>query len=117
MELSILNNTKKILGIDKEFTEFDFDIQTHINAAFGTLQQLGVGPVEGFAIDGSETLWTALDVPMNQLNTVKSWLYLKVRMLFDPPGTSFMIQSFEGQIQQFEWRLTVMVDEALGESA
>lgn len=107
MEESILLSTKKVLGLSEEYTAFDLDILTHINAAFSTLDQLGVGPVNGFMIDGPEDEWTDFGVPPNQLNLVKTYIYLKVRFLFDPPGTSFLLEAQQKQIQEYEWRLNV----------
>lgn len=105
MEQSILTSTKKILGIAGDYTAFDLDIITHINAAFSTLTQLGVGPVEGFMIEDAETEWYDYIEDDIQLNTVKSYVFLKVRQLFDPPTTSYLITAMEKQIQEFEWRL------------
>lgn len=113
---SILHSTKKILGLDADYTPFDSDIITHINSVFATLSQLGVGPAAGFFIESNEEVWTDFDVPANQLNLVRSYVYLKVRMLFDPPTTSYMITSMENQIKEFEWRLNVFREDALSEA-
>jgi hypothetical protein len=107
MEESILKSTKKILGLDAQYTPFDLDIITHINAAFSILDQLGVGPDGGFYIEDETALWSDYLVPPNQLNLIKTYVYLKVRILFDPPGTSFLLQSAEDQIREYEWRLNV----------
>jgi len=104
---SILTDTKKILGVDAAYTVFDLDIITHINAAFSTINQLGVGPEEGFFIEDSTEEWDAFEVPPNQLHLTKTYIYLRVRMLFDPPGTSFLIQAMNDQIAQLEWRLNM----------
>lgn len=104
---SILNGTKKILGMDSDYTAFDFDVITHINAAFSTLNQLGVGPVDGFFISDSQDNWEDFVVPANQLNLVKTYVYLKVRYLFDPPTTSFHLDAMDKQIKEYEWRLNV----------
>lgn len=118
MEQSILTSTKKVLGLDKEFVEFDQDILTHINAAFSTLAQIGVGEPAGFFITDEEAVWGDLSIPDNQLNAVKSWLYLVVRNMFDPPDSSFVLKANQEQIAQFEWRLRVMAEEEdLEESA
>jgi hypothetical protein len=105
MEQSILTSTKKILGIAGDYTAFDLDIITHINAAFSTLAQLGVGPVEGFMIEDAEAEWYDYIEDDIQLNTVKSYVFLKVRQLFDPPATSYLITAMEKQIAEFEYRL------------
>lgn len=107
MEQSILTSTKKILGIAEDYTVFDLDILTHINTAFSTLTQLGVGPADGFQIEDASALWTDFDPVDDHLNfnSVKSYVFLKVRMLFDPPTTSYLISATEKQIEELEWRL------------
>lgn len=110
---SILTTTKKVLGLDEAYTAFDLDVTTHINTAFSTLSQVGVGPDEGFFIEDSTTEWDAFDVPANQLHMVKSYVYLRVRMLFDPPGTSFLIEAMNNQIKELEWRLNMFREVAL----
>lgn len=107
MELSILTSTKKILGIAEDYTVFDLDIITHINTAFSTLTQLGVGPPEGFMIEDAEAVWPEFIVEDFQYNSVKSYVFLKVKQLFDPPQTSYLITATEKQIQELEWRLNV----------
>lgn len=112
MEDSILTSTKKILGIAEDYTVFDLDIITHINTAFSTLTQLGVGPAEGFMIEDATALWadyfTDGDI---QYNSVKSYVFLRVRHLFDPPTTSYLITASEKQIEELEWRLNVHREE------
>lgn len=107
MEQSILTSTKKILGIDESYTIFDLDVTTHINAAFAKLNQLGVGPEDGYSIEDDEDLWTDYDVPLSQLSIVKTYIYLSVRMAFDPPTTSFLIEATNDQLKEYEWRLSV----------
>ena len=107
MEQSILTSTKKILGIAADYTAFDLDVITHINAAFSTLNQLGVGPAEGFLIEDESMKWEDYIDNEIQLNTIKSYVFLKVRQLFDPPTTSYLITAVEKQIAEFEWRLNV----------
>lgn len=107
MEESILISTKKILGLEANYIPFDLDIITHINAAFSILNQLGIGPVEGFAIEDDEAVWGDFDIPANQLNLVKTYIFLKVRTWFDPPTTSFLIDATENQIKEYEWRLNI----------
>lgn len=104
---SILNSTKKVLGLNEGYTAFDQDVVTHINAAFSVLNQLGVGPADGFYIADEAPVWADLEVPDNQLNLIKTYIYLKVRYLFDPPGTSFHLSAMQKQIEEFEWRLNV----------
>jgi len=104
---SILNSTKKILGLPAEYTPFDLDVITHINSAFSTLDQLGVGPNGGFFIEGPDETWSQYTAPVNQLNQVKTYVYLKVRMLFDPPSTSYLVTAMNEQIKEAEWRLNI----------
>jgi hypothetical protein len=113
MEQSILTSTKKILGIDKDYTVFDLDIITHINSAFSTLTQLGVGPRAGFMITDDTEVWSDfIDIENDlQYNSVKSYVFLRVRQLFDPPSTSYLISAVERQIQELEWRLNVHREE------
>lgn len=107
MEESILNSTKKILGLDAAYTPFDLDVITHINAAFSILNQLGVGPEASFFIEDDTALWADFGVPANQLHLVKTYVYLKVRILFDPPATSYLVTAANDQIKEYEWRLNV----------
>ncbi len=111
MEQSILTSTKKILGIAEDYTVFDLDIITHINSAFSTLTQLGVGPAAGFMIDDASAAWTDFIAEDFQYNSVKSYIFLRVRYLFDPPSTSYLIAAVERQISELEWRLNVHREE------
>lgn len=113
MEESILLSTKKILGLDPDYVPFDLDIITHINTAFSILNQLGVGPVEGFSIVDETTQWGDYLVPLNQLQMVRTYIYLKVRVLFDPPQTSFLLESANTQIKEYEWRLNTFREDEL----
>lgn len=108
MEDSILKNVKKVLGIAATYKIFDEDVLMHINAAFSVLNQLGVGPLEGFMIEDDGAEWGDFDVLQPQLNLVKTYIFLKVRILFDPPTTSYLIDAVTKQIEQYEWRLSVM---------
>jgi hypothetical protein len=111
MEQSILISTKKILGIAEDYTVFDLDIITHINTAFSTLTQLGVGPAVGFMIEDETAVWDDFTVDDFQYNSVRSYVFLKTRQLFDPPTTSYLISAMERQIQELEWRLNVHREE------
>ena len=104
---SILNSIKKLLGIDESYKHFDSDIIIHINSVFSVLTQLGVGPSEGFAIEDEFSIWD--DKPKQ--NAVKSYMYLKVRLLFDPPTSSSVTESINRMISEFEWRLNVESDQ------
>jgi hypothetical protein len=105
VEQSILISTKKILGVEESYTAFDLDILTHINSVFSTLQQLGVGPANGFAIEDDTVTWDAFLGTDVRLSNVKSYMYLRVRMLFDPPATSYLITAMQSQILELEVRM------------
>lgn len=107
MNSSILNSTKKILGIEVSYTAFDPDIMIHINSVFVTLYQLGIGPDTGFAIEDATPTWVDFLGSDPRFNSVKTYVYLRVRMLFDPPTTSYLINSMKEQVQELEWRLNV----------
>lgn len=110
MEDSILTSVKKILGIGPDDESFDLDVLTHINSVFSTLNQLGVGPAAGFMIEDAVPTWSDFLGPDPRLNSVKSYVYLKVRVLFDPPATSFGIDALNEQAKELEWRLNVAVE-------
>ena len=101
---------KKMLGITEDYTHFDTDIVIHINSVFSILTQLGVGPPEGFYIQDKTTIWYEYISDPNKIEMVKSYMYLKVRLLFDPPSSSSVIEAFNKQISEFEWRLNVAVE-------
>lgn len=109
---SILNTIKKALGLDPSYDVFDTDIVMHINSTFATLNQLGVGPEEGFSIEDDSATWQDFLglVETNKLLSVKSYMYLKVRLLFDPPTTSFAIDAMKKNAEEYEWRLNVQTD-------
>jgi hypothetical protein len=111
METSILKCTKKILGLAPDYTVFDLDIITHINTVFTTLAQLGVGPAQGFMIEDDTATWEDFLTDDLQLNSVKTYVYLRVRMLFDPPTTSYLLDAAKQQIQELEWRISVHREE------
>lgn len=98
-----------MLGIIEEDESFDIDIIIHINTAFSTLTQLGVGPKEGFAIRDKTTLWTEF-VDDIRLENVRSYIYLKVRQVFDPPTNSAVLDAISRQISELEWRMNVTAD-------
>lgn len=108
METSILKSTKKILGLADDYDAFDLDVITHINTAFSTLTQLGVGPDAGFMIEDDSSEWSEYIDSGPQLNQIKTYVYLKVRMLFDPPATSYLIAAFEKQLEEVVWRINIL---------
>lgn len=107
---SILTSIKKMLGITEEYTHFDPDIIMHINSVFMTLNQLGVGPEKGFYIEDETTTWFEYINDLKQLQAVKSYMGLKVRLLFDPPANSTIMQAMKDSINEFEFRLNIAVD-------
>lgn len=102
---SILTSIKKLLGIDAGYTHFDNDIIMHINSVFMILTQLGVGPEEGFIIEDDQMYWEDFIADPTKLQAVKSYVYMKVKILFDPPLSSAVIESYNNLIREFEWRL------------
>lgn len=107
---SILGSIKKLLGITEEYDVFDKDRIMHINSVFFVLTQLGVGPAEGFFIQDETAVWDDFIPCGANLEAVKSYVYLKVRLLFDPPQSSALTEAINRQISEFEWRLNVAVD-------
>lgn len=110
---SILQSTKKLIGLDREYAAFDLDIITHINSAFSTLYQAGVGPLEGYMITDENDVWSAFIGNQMHVNDVKSYVYIKVRMLFDPPTTSFALAANEKMLDEYIWRLNVAAEFAI----
>lgn len=111
MTTSILGDVKKALGLAADYEAFDADITMHINSVFADLNQLGVGPEAGYAIATAADTWDELIGDEKRLNAVKSYVYLAVKMLFDPPSTGYVLTSMEKLIEKAEWRLTVAADE------
>lgn len=113
MEQSILKSVKKILQIDESYTVFDLDIITHINSVFSTLHQLGVGPQSGFMIEDATSEWDEFLGASPVLNSVKTYVYLRVRLLFDPPETSYHIDAIKDQVKELEWRINMQYESTL----
>lgn len=109
---SILTSIKKLLGITADYEHFDPDIIMHINSVFMTLQQLGVGPATGYSIIDEDATWDEFLPTGMQLEAVKTYMYTKVRLAFDPPTSSAVLQAMERQASELEWRLNVAVDPA-----
>lgn len=115
---SILTSIKKLLGIDAAYTHFDSDIIMHINSVFMTLNQLGVGPSEGFYIEDDTTTWLEYISDLKKLQAVKSYMYLKVKLLFDQATmSSSTASSYERMISEYEWRLNVDAESEGGKPA
>lgn len=107
---SILTSIKKMLGITEEYEQFDADLIMHINSVFSILTQLGVGPSEGFSIKGKTDVWSDFIPNDPKLESVKSYIYMKVKLLFDPPLSSTVMESMNRMISEFEWRLNVQAE-------
>ena len=108
---SILTSIKKLLGIAEEYEHFDNDIIMHNNSVFMILTQLGVGPSKGFMITDSSASWDDfLPEGGEKLQAVKTYMYMKVRLMFDPPTSSAVMESMNRMINELEWRLNVVVD-------
>lgn len=107
---SILTSVKKMLGITEEYEHFDADLIMHINSVFSIINQLGVGPSEGFMITDKSMAWSDFISDEEKLQIVKSYMYLKVKLLFDPPLGSAVIEAMNRQISEFEWRLNAAAD-------
>lgn len=110
MTESILTSIKKLLGITAEYNIFDPDIIMHINSVFMILNQLGVGPEEGFRIEDDTTVWSDYIEDDEYLDAVKSYMHLKVKLLFDPPLNSAVMNAINQMINQLEWRLNVKAE-------
>ena len=109
-EESILVYVKRLLGIQSDYNNFDPDVIYGINAAFSVLTQLGVGPKEGFSISDDSTKWNEFIKDTVRLSLVKEYVYLKTRLLFDPPSSNALIDAFNKTINEYEWRLYVASD-------
>lgn len=108
---SILTSIKKLLGIAADYTHFDTDVIIHINSAFDILNQLGVGPSEGFKITDESEVWTDFIEDTTKLESIKTYIYLKVSLWFDPPTSSAILSAKERQISELEWRLNVAAEQ------
>lgn len=114
-EDSILASIKKLLGTTEDYNHFDQDIIMYINGCFMDLHQLGVGPDEGFAIFDSEAAWVDFDDNVLLLNAIKPYIYLKVKLIFDPPSSASVIKSFENIIDKFEWRINMIHEQSIAD--
>ena len=110
MDESILTSIKKLLGITENYDYFDQDIIMHINAAFMVLTQLGIGPSEGFLITDDTDTWSDFIDDSTNLGSIQSYVYMKVKLMFDPPQNSFTVDSMTKLVNELEWRLNVAAD-------
>lgn len=107
---SILVSIKKLLNVEETDDSFDTDIGMLINNEFMTLHQLGIGPDEGFSITDADTKWADFSSDKTLIETVKMYVYMKVRMIFDPPASSVVADAFNSQIRELEWRLNIQAE-------
>lgn len=107
---SILTSIKKDCGIAEDYEHFDADIIMHINSAFSILTQVGVGPSNGFSIQDKSAVWTDFIPDNATLNMYKTYIFLKIKLIFDPPLSSALLNAMERQINEFEWRLNAAAD-------
>lgn len=108
---SILITIKKLLGVDVECEDFDPDIVVHINTALMTLRQIGIGSQTGFFIRDSTTTWGEYITDINLYESVKTYIYLRVKIIFDPPTSSHVLEAIKEQIKELEWRLQTEKEE------
>lgn len=104
---SILTSIKKLLGIEEEYEHFDADIIIHINSAFSILNQIGVGPVNGFSIIDKSSTWDQYSLDAASIELVKQFVYLKVKLIFDPPLSSSVMEAIKQTVSELEWRLSI----------
>ena len=107
---SILVSIKKMLGLDAEYTAFDQDIIILINSAFMTLTQLGVGPKEGFSIRDYSSKWSDFVTNHVMINSVQEYVYMKVKMVFDPPQNSFVMSAMQDRCREYEVRMNMQAE-------
>jgi hypothetical protein len=107
---SILDTVKKVLGFESEYTAFDLDITMFINAAFGSLLQLGVGPGSGFLISDNTTLWSQYTTELSYLGMVQNYIFMSCKLAFDPPATSFGIDAIKNQLLELTWRINIAAE-------
>lgn len=104
---SVLKTVKYALGVGTDYDPFDVELMIHINSVFSNLHQMGVGPSSPYSITGEENVWSEFIESRTDLESVKTYVYAKVRLIFDPPATSFGIKAFEELCKEYEWRLNV----------
>lgn len=110
---SVLTSIKKLLGLEEEYTQFDADIIIYINSALMMLNQLGVGPEEGFVITGATETWSDYIGEVSNLESLKTYIMINVRLMFDPPSSSVITEAFERMKKELEWRLIVQAEEVV----
>ena len=106
-EESILNSIKKLLGIQADYKSFDTDIIIHINSVFMILNQLGIGPKQGFKIEGNTETWSDYISDEDDLESIKTYVYLKVKIVFDPALSGTVMEANKEVLRELEWRLNL----------
>lgn len=107
---SILTSIKKLIGYPEDYEQFDTDLIIHINSVFTILNQIGVGPINGFSIKDKSTTWSEYTGDTVLFDSVKTYVYMKVRLVFDPPSSSFVLESIKEMIKEYEWRLNAFAE-------
>lgn len=115
MEESILNSVKKMLGLEPNYDAFDLDIIMLINSALMTLAQIGVGPKAGYKITSSEETWSAILPDDRLVEAVKTYVYYRVRIMFDPPANSFVLDAIKEEMREAEWRIVHQMEEDMSD--
>lgn len=110
MDESILTSIKKLLGVPEDYEHFDQDIIMHINSVFMILNQIGVGPSNGFSISDKTAIWSDFISDSNKFEAVKSYMHMKVKLMFDPPLQSSVVECMNRMINEMEWRLNVSAE-------
>lgn len=110
MEESILESIKRALGFTKEYTYFDQDVLMNINSVCMVLTQLGVGPPDGFFVSGYDQTWADYLTNGKQLMAVRTYIYIKVRLVIDPPSSSFVLEALKKNADELEWRLQIKAE-------
>ena len=109
-KISILKDVRHVLGVHEDDEVFDRDLIMHINSTFNVLRQMGVGPEKGFAIKDASATWDEFLTDEPKVNMVRSYMYAKVRMQFDPPNSGTLVDALKNQIAEYEWRMNVDVE-------
>jgi hypothetical protein len=107
---SILLSIKKLIGIEEDYDHFDQELVMNINTIFMTITQIGVGPETGFFITSADESWSDFSEDMNAIHGIKTYIALKTKLIFDPPSSSFVLESMQRQIAELEWRLNITCD-------
>ena len=112
---SILTSIKILLGIEPDDNNFDQELIMHINTVLTIMTQLGFNPTSGFFITDASSMWTDFISVRKDLEMIKSYVFLRVRLLFDPPQNSFLVDTIQKQYAEFEWRLNVQIEDTIVE--